>query len=75
MTAELPRCAVCRVQLDPGRNVVFRRDGRVQHTECPEVLCLLCSLPVVPKEPIRRDREQRIAHANCWMRMLRTPSR
>jgi len=75
MTAELPRCAVCRVQLEPGQNVVFRDDGRVQHTECPEVLCVLCGRPILPTQPIRRDGDQRLAHANCWTRVLRTPSR
>ena len=73
MTADLPRCAVCRVQIEPGHNVVFRVDGRVQHTECPKVICPVCDLPVLPNQPIRRDGErgERLVHANCWIRVHR----
>jgi len=71
MTAEFPRCAVCRVPIGPGQNVIFRIDGRVQHTECPKVICPVCELPVLPAQPIRREGE-RLVHANCWMRVYRT---
>jgi len=68
---ELPRCAVCRVRVDVGQNVVFRRDGRVQHVECPKVVCPACELPVLPTQPIRRNGERQI-HAHCWMRLNRS---
>jgi len=70
MAADLPRCAACRVSIQPGQNVVFRADGRVQHVDCPKVLCPVCSRNVLPGEPIRRDGEH-LLHANCWMRRLR----
>jgi len=70
MAAELPRCATCRVSIQPGQNVAFRTDGRVQHVDCPEVLCPVCARAVLPGEPIRRDDES-LLHANCWMRRLR----
>lgn len=54
----------------PGQNVVFRPDGRVQHVACPRVLCPVCTLPVAPDDPIRRDGEA-LVHGNCWMRRER----
>jgi hypothetical protein len=74
MAVELPRCATCRVGVQPGQNVIFRADGRVQHVECPEVLCPVCARSVLPGEPIRRDGD-RILHGNCWMRRLRGTER
>ena len=68
--AQLPYCASCRASIKPGQNVVFRTDGRVEHAACPEVLCLMCSLPVRPDDPIRRDGEA-LLHGNCWMRRER----
>ena len=68
---ELPRCAVCRVRIEVGTNVVFRRDGRVQHVECPNVVCPVCELPVRPTQPIRRDGERQL-HVRCWMRLKRS---
>jgi hypothetical protein len=72
MTADLPRCAVCRVPIEPGQNVLFRSDGRVQHVACPEILCPVCSRPILPSEPIRRDGDQ-VLHGNCWARRTATP--
>ena len=72
MIDELPRCAVCRVRIEPGQNVVFRVDGRVQHAECPKVICPVCDLSVLPTQPIRRDGD-RLVHANCWIRVHRAP--
>jgi hypothetical protein len=66
MTAELPRCAVCRTAIAPGQNVVFRRDGGVHHVACPEVTCPVCSLPV--------DGAM-LVHGNCWMRPNDTVSK
>jgi hypothetical protein len=68
--ADLPRCAVCRVAIEVGQNVVFRGDGRVQHVECPKVVCPVCGAPVLPAQPIRRDGE-RLVHPSCWQRRLR----
>jgi hypothetical protein len=70
MGAELPRCAVCRVAVAPGENVVFRPDARVQHVTCSEVKCPVCADPVRPGEPIRRDGRV-LVHRNCWMRRAR----
>ena len=67
MTAALPRCAVCRVAVQPGQNVVFRTDGRVAHVGCPELVCPVCSRPVAPEEPIRHDGDE-LVHGNCWMK-------
>ena len=64
MTAALPRCAVCRVAVQPGQNVVFRTDGRVAHVGCPEVVCPVCSRPVAPEEPIRHDGDE-LVHGNA----------
>jgi hypothetical protein len=71
MAADLPRCATCRVNIQAGQNVVFRIDGRVQHVECPQVLCPVCLRDVRPGDPIRRDGEN-LVHANCWMRRQRS---
>lgn len=70
ITAELPTCAVCRVRILPGQNVVFRIDGRVKHSECPKVLCPVCTGIIEPGQPIRRDGEQ-LVHGNCWIRRPR----
>ena len=70
MTPELPRCAVCRVGIVVGQPVIFRRDGRVQHTGCPTVTCLMCNREVLPNEPIRRD-DRQLLHAYCWMKRAR----
>jgi hypothetical protein len=69
VTAELPHCALCRVSIKPAQNVVFRGDGRVQHVACPEVVCPVCSRPIAPDDPIRRDGET-LVHGNCWMRRV-----
>lgn len=74
MTNDLPRCAECRTTIELGQNVTFRADGRVQHVGCPEVLCPVCSLPILPREPIRRDGEAML-HGNCWMRRARAAER
>src|SRR5437762_1374560 len=65
-----PRCAVCRVTIQPGVNVVFRLDGRVHHAECPRVLCAFCSRDIRPADPIRREGEAMV-HANCWVKRHR----
>jgi len=68
--AEFPRCAICRVVVEPGQNVVFRSDGRVAHVECPEVLCPVCTHEIRPGEPIRRNGEEML-HGNCWVKRYR----
>ena len=70
MAAELPRCVVCRIAVEPAQDVVFRPDGCVQHVKCPEVECPVCSRRVEPDDPIRRDGEA-LLHGNCWMRRAR----
>jgi len=67
---ELPRCAMCRVTIEPGQTVQFRSDGRTVHAECPKVVCPVCAGVVLPSTPIRRDGEA-ILHSNCWMRRHR----
>jgi hypothetical protein len=67
MAAEFPLCSVCRSRIQPGDNVVFSADSRVHHLSCPKVLCPLCSLEILPQQPIRRDREV-LVHGNCWAR-------
>ena len=74
MASQLPNCAVCRVRVQAGENVLFRPDGRVHHTECPKVICSICGGEVSPGQPIRRDGEQ-IVHGNCWIRRLRADER
>jgi hypothetical protein len=61
---------ICRVAVEPGENVVFQQDGRVGHVECPEVVCPVCSRPVKPDDPIRRDGKA-LVHGNCWARRVR----
>jgi len=73
MSAQLPHCAVCRVTIKPAENVVFRPDGRVQHTACPEVICPICSRVIMPDDPIRRDGEAPV-HGNCWAQRVRAAS-
>ena len=65
-----PRCAACRVTVEPGLNVVFRADGRVYHAACPKVFCPICSREIVPAQPIRRDGDT-MMHANCWIKRFR----
>jgi hypothetical protein len=71
MTAGFPRCAVCRVTLQAGQNVLFRDDGRVQHVECPAVTCPMCDRTIFPGTPIRRNGDQ-ILHGNCWVKLYRS---
>jgi hypothetical protein len=68
--AEFPRCAMCRVAIAPGQNVIFRADGRVAHIDCPEVTCPVCARKIVPGDPIRRNGEE-ILHGNCWLKRYR----
>jgi hypothetical protein len=74
MVALLPRCACCRVTIEPGEAVLFRADGRVVHSVCPDVMCPVCSRSIAPGCPIRRDGEQLI-HANCWLKRFRASAR
>ena len=67
---EFPRCVVCRVVIEPGQNVVFRLDGRVAHVDCPEVVCPVCSRPISPGDPIRRNGVEML-HGNCWIKRHR----
>ena len=68
--AEFPRCASCRVGIEPGQNVVFRTDGRVTHVECPEVVCPVCDRHIGPGDPIRRNGDE-LLHGNCWVTRYR----
>ncbi len=68
--AELPRCASCRVTIEPGENVMFRTDGRVSHVECREVVCPVCARNIRPGEPIRRNGDEML-HGNCWVKRQR----
>jgi hypothetical protein len=75
--SDFPRCPRCRVTIEPGQRVTFRsEDGRFRHVECPDVRCPLCTRPIDPGDPIRRDQEE-LLHANCWhrRRRARTASR
>ena len=62
------------MSVQPGQRVIFRPDGRVQHVECPEVLCPVCLHEVRPHDPIRRDGQQ-ILHGNCWVKRMRSGER
>ena len=74
MSPEFPRCAECRVSIEPGQSVVLRPDGRFHHVECPHVVCPLCGRDVHPREPIRRDGETQL-HPNCWIKRYRASFR
>ena len=74
MTADLPRCAVCRVTVSAGVSVIFRPDGRVQHVECPPVVCPVCGSEIRPNTPLRRDGDA-VLHGNCWVRRARATER
>ena len=74
MAAELPNCARCRTRVQSGQNVVFRPDGRVEHAECPRVVCVVCERDIRPHDPIRRDSDQ-LLHGNCWIRRFRATTR
>jgi hypothetical protein len=72
MTIEVPRCARCRTTIHVDQRVIFRRDGRVGHVDCPPVTCPVCEKPIVPGQPIRRgDDGEQLLHANCWIRCYR----
>ncbi|HET7343110.1 MAG TPA: hypothetical protein VFL90_16715 [Methylomirabilota bacterium] len=71
---ELPRCVNCRLSVAVGENVVFRRDGRVEHASCPKVLCPVCLREVAPRTPIRRDGND-LLHPACWARRYREAAR
>src|SRR5438093_385346 len=68
--SEFLRCAMCRVEIKPGRRVMFRNDGRVAHVDCPEVTCPVCTRQIFPGEPIRRNGEEML-HGNCWLKRQR----
>ena len=68
--ADFPRCAMCRTTIEPGHNVVFRSDGRVEHVECPAVTCPVCARQILPGDPIRRNGEEML-HGNCWVKRHR----
>jgi hypothetical protein len=68
--AEFPRCAMCRVSIEPGQSVVFRTDGRVAHVACPEVVCPVRTRQIFPGDAIRRNGEEML-HGNCWVKRSR----
>ena len=70
MSPDLPRCAICRVTIQAGQNVVFREDGRVNHSVCLPVVCPVCDGVVRPHDPIRREGEL-LVHGHCWARRYR----
>jgi hypothetical protein len=70
MSPDLPRCAVCRLTIQAGDNVVFREDGRVHHSVCRPVSCPVCDGVVRPHDPIRRDGDL-LVHGRCWARRYR----
>ena len=74
MSAELPRCATCRSTIKPGELITFRSDGRVEHVECPPVVCSVCDHSIRPTDPIRRDGDT-MFHGNCWLRRARVVAR
>ena len=53
--------------------MVFGADSRVHHVSCPKVLCPLCSLEILPQQPIRRDRAA-LVHGNCLARRQEQPA-
>jgi hypothetical protein len=60
------RCPICSGVIDasdsPG--LVFRPDGRVEHSRCPDPVCPWCLLTVAPSQPkLRSGRE--IFHRDC----------
>jgi hypothetical protein len=69
-----PRCVRCRATIHAGERVTFRDDHRVEHVECPRIVCPFCARAIGTTETIRRDGEQLI-HANCWMRRYRLQAR
>lgn len=70
MQNDLPRCVDCRVGIRPGQPVVFRVDRRIQHVECPPVICPVCARGIARQHPIRRSGEE-LLHASCWIRRYR----
>jgi len=64
--AVTPTCPICSGVIDasdsPG--LVFRPDGRVEHSRCPEPVCPWCLQTVTPSQPkLRNGRE--IVHRDC----------
>ena len=70
MLVQHPRCARCRVNIEPGQALLMRDDGRLEHATCPEVTCPVCTRTILPQTPIRRDGDEMV-HANCYSRRLR----
>jgi hypothetical protein len=61
---------LCRVTLKVGEIFVFLVDGRVEHRDCPSVVCQVCHRGVLPGRRIRRL-EDTVIHEYCWLRRLK----
>jgi len=70
----LPCCAHCRLVLQLGEPLVFRRDGRVEHVACPEVICPMCHRAIVPGRPILTCLASPAASAQCSRKASRSRS-
>jgi hypothetical protein len=60
------RCPICSGVIDPhdAPGLVFRPDGRVEHSRCPDPVCPWCLQTVAPSQPkLRSGRE--IFHRDC----------
>ena len=68
---EFPRCVGCRLTAKTGEKVFLRPDGRVEHATCPEVFCPECGCAILPDTPLRREGEDVLLHANCWIKQFR----
>ena len=74
MAVELPRCAVCRATVQAGEPLRFRADARVEHVECPVLLCPVCGGKIFPGDPIRRNGHAML-HGKCWLKHFRSVTR
>jgi hypothetical protein len=60
------RCPICSGAVEPtdSTGVVFRPDGRVEHSRCPDPVCPWCLQAVAPSQPkLRSGRD--IFHRDC----------
>ena len=70
MGFDFPHCTRCRVTVAPGQNIVFREDGRVEHVQCPAVVCPACQRPILLGQSMRRSGGE-LLHGSCWIKRRR----
>jgi hypothetical protein len=63
-------CPLCQEPLSTLRDVVLRRDGRVEHRTCPDAVCPSCGDPVPRGRRVLRD-SHHLFHLECFLPLVK----